>query len=437
MPRCPVCQNRYASGRDKHCPICGWDLQTHPFYLTMVPEVAQKENARLAWAIELWSKFKLQQEQLKQAQKQIQEADRVTQQFHSELQTNRQEQSLLSEASHQQETRLVQLQAQLDRSNQILGQLQAEIEYLKQGKAHQNATPQISESKQLVYIKRQELSFQIAIVDAQGQIIHRNLGKAQFFDENLGNGVKLSMICIPGGTFLMGSPEHEAGRESHESPQHLVTISEFCLSRFPITQAQWQAIAALPQIDRPLNPDPSNFKGSDLPVEQVSWYDAVEFCARLAQLTKREYRLPSEAQWEYACRGGTTTPFYCGETLTSELANYDGSYTYRAETEGLYRQQTTPMGNFQEVNPFGLWDLHGNVWEWCADSWHEDYQNAPTDGGIWQAEILGDRRVLRGGSWYCLPDLCRSAQRHWDRAVHGGSGTSFRVVCSVPHFDEN
>lgn len=444
MPRCPVCQNRYVASKDKYCPVCDWDLQSLPFYLTIIPEVAQKENARLAWAMKLWSEYKFQQEQLKQAQKQIQEADRATQQFQSELEQNRQEQSHLTEASHQQETRLVQLQAQLHQSNQVLVQLQSEIEHLKREKADRNVTlsqgehkHQISDSHALLSIEPQEFNCQIAMVDSQGEPISYTPGKARFFNENLGNDVILSMIYIPGGTFLMGSPENEVGRESHESPQHLVTLSPFCLSRFPITQAQWQAIAHLPQIHRPLNPDPSNFKGSDLPVEQVSWYDAVEFCARLAQLTGRDYQLPSEAQWEYACRAGTTTPFHFGATLTSDLANYDGSYTYDSEAEGQYRQQTTPLGNFQVANLFGLWDLHGNVWEWCADAWHEDYQEAPTDGSIWQTETSDDRRILRGGSWYCLPNLCRSAQRHWDRAAHGGSGTSFRVACSVPLLIKN
>jgi formylglycine-generating enzyme required for sulfatase activity len=242
----------------------------------------------------------------------------------------------------------------------------------------------------------------------------------------------LNLVCLLEGTFLMGSPEDEAGRESHETPQHRVSLQSFCLSQFPITQAQWQAIAFLPQVNRPLNSDPSNFKGGDLPVEQVCWHDAVEFCARLTRFTGRHYRLPSEAEWEYACRAGTNTPFHFGETITSNLANYDGSYTYKAEAQGQYRQRTTSVGSLEVANSFGLYDLHGNVWEWCADSWHEDYRDAPVDGSVWDSNCSDNRRVLRGGAWYCLPNLCRSAQRHWELEDHGGSGTSFRVACSVP-----
>jgi formylglycine-generating enzyme required for sulfatase activity len=459
MPRCPICQNRYVLGKDKHCSTCDWDLQAHPFYIAMISEVSQKENTRLAWAVKLWSLFKSQQEELKQARLQLQEADRTKQQFESELERNRTEQSRLAEASRQQEDRLAQLQEQLNQSNLILVQLRSEIDRVKNERADRQVISlypevqkyhslltniQVAESQQhgpelrnLVPVKLEGFNFQVKTVDSQGRSISCVPTKAQFFNEDLGNDVFLPMVCLEEGTFLMGSPENEASREIHESPQHSVTVKSFCLSRFPITQAQWQAIAHLPQINRPLNPDPSNFKGTDLPVEQVSWHDAVEFCARLAQLTGRDYRLPSEAQWEYACRAGETTPFHFGETLTSDLANYDGSYTYSSEAEGQYRQRTTPIGSFAIANAFGLCDLHGNVWEWCADSWHENYRDAPRDGSIWQTEIFDSRRVLRGGSWYCLPSLCRSAQRHWDRADHGGSGTSFRVVCSVPDSSNN
>ncbi|MCU0533377.1 MAG: SUMF1/EgtB/PvdO family nonheme iron enzyme [Hydrococcus sp. Prado102] len=438
MPRCPVCQNRYVLGKDKHCPNCDWDFQSYPFFIGMIPEVAQKENTRLAWAVKLWSAFKSNQEQLK-------EANKTKLEFQSELEQNYQQQSLLGQASRQQEARLAQLQEQLNRDRSDLAQLRAEIERLKQNKTISDVTSsppkvQIPQTKPALAptelpsepVGIQELNFQVAIVEPQERPVSHETATARYFSEDLGNGVFLNLVCLPGGTLLMGSPENEAGRESHEDPQHSVEIQPFALSQFPITQAQWQAIAHLPQIDRPLNPDPSNFKAPNLPVEQVSWYDAVEFCARLARLTKRDYRLPSEAEWEYACRAGTTTPFHFGETISSDLANYDGSYTYSFEAEGQYRQQTTPVGSFGVANAFGLYDMHGNVWEWCADSWHEDYRDAPSDGSIWQSDSSDSRRVLRGGSWYCLPNLCRSAQRHWEQADYGGSGTSFRVACSVP-----
>ncbi|MBF2000628.1 MAG: SUMF1/EgtB/PvdO family nonheme iron enzyme [Synechococcales cyanobacterium M58_A2018_015] len=273
------------------------------------------------------------------------------------------------------------------------------------------------------------LSFRVVTVDRYGQPQSTVEKQAYGIQERI-NGAVLTLIQIPDGQFWMGSPATEAGRETHEDPRHLVTVPSFAISQGPITQAFWQAVAQLEPIERLLNPDPSQFKGADCPVERVSWLDAVEFCARLTRATNRIYRLPSEAEWEYAARGGTSTPFHFGDTLTAELANYDANDIYGEGPEGLYRQHTTPIGSFQVANAFGLYDIHGNVWEWCADPWHDDYDQAPSDGSIWTAENSDNRRVLRGGSWYCLPSLCRSAQRHWEQMDHSGSGISFRVVCT-------
>jgi formylglycine-generating enzyme required for sulfatase activity len=230
--------------------------------------------------------------------------------------------------------------------------------------------------------------------------------------EVLGNKTTLEMLPIPGGNFIMGSPETEANRFRREGPQHTVTIARFYLSKSPITQAQWKAVAALPRVDRHLQPDPSRFKGAERPVETVSWWEAIEFCNRLANRTGRTYRLPSEAEWEYACRAGTTSPFYFGETISTAQVNYDGNSTYGAGTEGEYRKETTEVGSFP-LNVFGLYDTHGNVGEWCADPWHENYVLAPTDGSVWELESDRDNdlRVVRGGSWYDAPGQCRSAVR--------------------------
>ncbi|MFM6844614.1 MAG: formylglycine-generating enzyme family protein, partial [Dolichospermum sp.] len=178
--------------------------------------------------------------------------------------------------------------------------------------------------------------------------INRHKKTARFFTENLGNNIKLEMVLIPEGTFMMGSPENEEGSTDDEIPQHEVTIKPFSMGKYPITQAQWQAVAALPQVNQELKPNLSRFKGdgstsltNHCPVERVSWHDAVEFCARLSNYTKRPYRLPSEAEWEYACRAGTTTPFHFGDTITTELANYDGNYTYGDGPKGVYRGETT------------------------------------------------------------------------------------------------
>jgi formylglycine-generating enzyme required for sulfatase activity len=191
------------------------------------------------------------------------------------------------------------------------------------------------------------------------------------FTEQLGNGVELEMVKIPAGQFWMGSPDNEAERLDSEGPQHLVTVPEFWMGKYPVTQKQWQKVAALPKVKRDLKPFPSRFKGDQLPVEQVSWYDAEEFCQRLSQKTGRTYRLPSEAEWEYACRAGTTTRYYFGDSITGEQVNCDSRKTVvvnegilgigrKEEKRGIYREKTTDVGSFPP-NKFGLYDMHGNV----------------------------------------------------------------------------
>ncbi|MCU0552317.1 MAG: formylglycine-generating enzyme family protein, partial [Leptolyngbya sp. Prado105] len=211
--------------------------------------------------------------------------------------------------------------------------------------------------------------------------------------EQLDADITLELIKIPAGSFMMGASEDELECFDDEQPQHEVNIADFYMGKYPVTQAQWRFVANLPQVERLLDPNPSNFKGDNLPVEQVSWLDAMEFCARLSQHTRREYRLPSEAEWEYACRAGTATPFHFGETIDAQVANYcaqdreinKNNYPgkYGRGQLGEYREQTTPVGSFQVANNLGLYDMHGNVLEWCLDHWHENYENAPTDGGAW------------------------------------------------------
>ena len=246
------------------------------------------------------------------------------------------------------------------------------------------------------------------------------------------DALPLHMVLISGGPFTMGSLNGELEREPSEGPPHEVTVPQFFMGRYLITQAQWRAVTGLPQAEQALNPDPSRFKGNNHPVEQVSWDDATEFCARLANHTQRPYRLPTEAEWEYACRAGTTTPFYFGNTLTDELANYRASTTYGNGPQGEYRQETTPVDHFGIANAFGLSDMHGNVWEWCADHWHDDYTDAPTDGSAWTEGRNDVRRVLRGGSWIYVPGNCRSARRyHSTRVYRLYNDSGFRVSCSA------
>ena len=247
------------------------------------------------------------------------------------------------------------------------------------------------------------------------------------YELELAKGIAITMVQIPAGSFEMGSPATEAERRENEGPQHRVQLQSFFLGQTPVTQVQWQAVASWPQVELKLNPDPAKFKGANRPVEQVSWEEAMEFCRRLSQRSKLAYTLPSEAQWEYACRAGTTTTFAFGDTLTPDLANYDGYYTYGSGLMGQFRQQTTEAGSFP-ANAWGLQDMHGNVWEWCLDPFHGSFKGAPADGSAWTAGG-GTTRLLRGGSWYYIPRDCRSACRFLNHPVIRLNTIGVRVRC--------
>ncbi len=286
----------------------------------------------------------------------------------------------------------------------------------------------------------------------------------KYFTEDLKANLSLplEMILIPRGSFKMGAPDGEEGSSEDEKPQQEVNVSSFLMSRYPITQEQWRAVAERTDLkvaaNHKLEPNPSYFKEDyekegdrqKRPVESVSWQDALVFCARLSELTGRSYSLPSEAQWEYACRAGTETPFHFGESITTDLANYLGTDNewkgnYGRGPKGIYREQTTPVDYFKAPNAFGLSDMHGNVWEWCLDPWHENYKGAPEDGRVWDEGreslyedtsknidvLLKDDRdhVLRGGSWSLDPDYCRSAYRNLNNRVARGYPYGFRVMC--------
>ncbi|MEC4815163.1 MAG: formylglycine-generating enzyme family protein [Scytonema sp. PMC 1069.18] len=295
---------------------------------------------------------------------------------------------------------------------------------------HQLGHPPTIADVPINIVSTKTFSFDVVTLNAQGEIINKKRHQAQYFTQDLGQGVTLEMVAIPGGTFLMGSPESEEGRYESESPQHEVTIPPFFMGKYPVTQAQWRAVANLSQVNRELDPNPSRFKGDNLPVEQVSWYDAVEFCDRLSKWTKRNYRLPSEAEWEYACRAGTTTSFHFGETITTEVANFYGKITYASAPEGKERKQTTPVGSFKVANRFGLFDMHGNVREWCYDNWHKSYAGGPNKG-FYYNDNDNQKRLLRGGSWYDYPRYCRSACRDYYVPDVRGGDIGFRVVVSV------
>ncbi len=249
-------------------------------------------------------------------------------------------------------------------------------------------------------INRSGFAFETVAVNRQGQPIKSHTGQAQQAVETLPGGMLIEMVWVAGGSFEMGS--HDPGSEANERPVHRVMVSSFYLGKYPVTQAQWQAVMGAH--------NPSAFQGAQLPVDNLSWDDAQAFIQRFNQQTWRRYSLPSEAELEYACRAGTTTPFAYGETISAHLANYDGNNTYADEPRSQSWQQTTLVGRFP-ANALGLYDLHGNVWEWCADGWHPDYHGAPTDGSAWITGGNSALRVLRGGSWRSLPGLLRSARR--------------------------
>jgi formylglycine-generating enzyme required for sulfatase activity len=273
-------------------------------------------------------------------------------------------------------------------------------------------------------------------------VTSRQTHRGQFFSEPLDEANRLDMMQIPGGIFLMGSPTGELENFSDEQPQHEVTVPSFFMARTPITQAQWRVVAGFDRVNQDLDPDPSHFKGGNRPVEQVSWDDAIEFCQRLSQRIGRTYRLPSEAEWEYACRAGTTTPFHFGETLSDELANYcaqdeeiEGRLYKGAYGRGIlgqYRKETTEVAQFP-ANSFGLYDMHGNVWEWCEDDWHGNYEGAPNDGSAWlESSREETSKLLRGGSWYFTPRNCRSASRFSTQRDVRDYAFGFRVLCVPP-----
>ena len=303
-------------------------------------------------------------------------------------------------------------------------------------------------------------------------VISRQRNQGQYFSDRLDESTNLDMMLIPSGSFMMGqtdaereeiirlySEEHYQKYFTDELPRHSVTVPSFAIGKYPITQAQWRAVAAYPAVEQELDAEPSDFKGGNRPVEQVSWEDATEFCRRLSQHTGRTYRLPSESEWEYACRalpitaagttragdvlndGSVSPPFHFGETISDELANYraqdreiDGTLykgVYGRGLLGQYRKETTEVGQFP-ANRFGLYDMHGNVCEWCEDNWHDNYEGAPNDGSAWvESDQKSTNRLLRGGSWGNGPEDCRSACRDSvSRVIRYIIG--FRVCCVLP-----
>lgn len=273
-------------------------------------------------------------------------------------------------------------------------------------------------------------TFELVELNAQGQELERRKSQTTCQVEDLGNGVVLELVSVPGGSFIMGSPLGEQGRTKREEPQHEVKVRPFLMGRYPVTQAQWNVVSFLPKVNIELKANPAKFNGSVHPVESITWYEAVEFCDRLSSYTGRKYRLPSEAEWEYACRAATKTPFHFGETIRTSEANYHGDYPYGRGAKGKYRKSTNAVNESSCANTFGLYDMHGNVFEWCQDIWHENYAGAPIDAGAWMDEGDYTSRVTRGGSWSSDSAVCRSAYRSQAELESCDDALGFRVVMS-------
>jgi len=249
------------------------------------------------------------------------------------------------------------------------------------------------------------------------------------------------LVLLPTGRFQMGSPEHErkiamaAGSQpawlARELPQHWVGIEKpIAMGRYPVTVGEWRMFVAATgwRSSGEVDWDAPGFAQTDRhPVVGINWFDAIRYVRWLSEVTGKSYRLPSEAEWEYACRAGTKTAFSFGDTISPEQANYDGNFTYNGGPRGEYRRGTTPVGMFA-ANPWGLFDMHGNVWEWMQDVVHDNYDGAPLDGSAWEEGGDQARRVLRGGSWLYTPRYLRSALRNGFSAALSNDIVGFRVV---------
>lgn len=283
-----------------------------------------------------------------------------------------------------------------------------------------------------------KIQFTSVKLDFRGNITDKPFSNADIFKEDFGNGIVMNMVRVPAGIFTMGSPDSQKERNKSESPQHLVTVSEFYLGQTLVTQAQWQII---------MGNNPSVFRGnSQLPVDSVTWLDSTDFCNKLSEKVNKIYRLPTEAEWEYACRAGTSTPFSFGDAITSTVVNYNaehpygmvdatnGNYPYDGAPKGEFRDKTTPVGSFPP-NLFGLYDMHGNINEWCLDEWIDNYNVFPSDGSARGDVSSRDKQkehVFRGGACYNYAYFCCSSHREYGTSLNPDRFTGMRVATVLP-----
>jgi formylglycine-generating enzyme required for sulfatase activity len=305
--------------------------------------------------------------------------------------------------------------------------------------------------------KLSTFGFDVMTSDERGRIVGKRVETARYFQIDLPGGMQLDLVQVPTGGFMMGTLESDLvavkqgssrgvekkdlnydivesyiRRFNWESPRHMVNVPGFYMSKFEITQAQWRAVASLPRVNTDLLSDPSSFKGSNLPVETITWDEAIEFCERLTRATGRRFRLPTEAEWEYAARAGTNTPFNFGDSIKTDWANFQGKFPYNNSPKGEFRETTVAVGTIGAPNAFGLYDMHGNVWEWCSDVWNENYEGAPIDGKSWDTGKIQYLRIIRGGAWDSFGGECRSNSRNRMTATIRLNSIGLRVVADVP-----
>jgi formylglycine-generating enzyme required for sulfatase activity len=340
------------------------------------------------------------------------EAELLRLQEASEAERQRQEQETL--------WLLEQLSKQAEEEERLKRQQAAEAERIKWQQRNKPAQGEFEFEYLKVRLVKESSGF-LRLGSKTKVELERKKGKAQYIRENLGNGSTLDLVRIPAGKFMMGGNERYS-----EKPFHEATLKEFWMGKYAVTNAQWQAIMGT----KPSEKFDVEFQGENHPVVGISWEDAQEFCQKALQKAGKLIRLPSETEWEYACRAGTNTPFHFGETITSDLVNYDGGNPYGDVPKGEYREKTVNVGSFSP-NAWGLYQMHGNVREWCEDVWHGNYNGIPQDGSAWLDGGEQSVRLLRGGSWDSKAVFCRSANRFSRDAGMRFNDFGFRVVASV------
>ena len=320
-----------------------------------------------------------------------------------------------------------------------------------------------------IFMQLPEFEFEVVQFDSNGHSVIQETKKNRYFREELGNGVFLDMVYIPGGRFKMGThwsedamiswlenlknPDFAMHLPPQDFPSHLVKVPSFLMGRFPVTQMQWTEVSKLPEIRRKISSFPSLISGRNFPVEGISWDDAMEFCDRLSKITNRQYRLPSESEWEYACRAGTNTKFHFGDTVTRSLANCttefecfnpvltQNKFNFTVSVDGRdipqpeqWEESPIEVGSLKVANNLGLCDMHGGVLEWCSDHFHHHYHGHPTDGSAWIDEGDQNARIVRGGSRAEKYTYCSSSTRGVrylsDPLDDNFVTVGLRVVCS-------